>query len=84
MTKIYGLVNDRSIMADVDEKHHTATISVYILDDLVAEVNRAGYWVDEKEGRWIYAACSECGTVHDTRTNFCPSCGARMIESEEG
>ena len=35
MTKTYELPNEKMIMADVDEKHHTATVSVYALDDLV-------------------------------------------------
>ena len=39
---------------------------------------KTGHWIDHQEGRWIYAQCSECGTVHDTRTNFCPNCGTRM------
>ena len=37
-----------------------------------------GKWIDHQEGRWIYAKCSECGTVHDVRSNFCPNCGAAM------
>ena len=39
-----------------------------------------GKWIDHQEGRWIYAKCSECGTVHDVRSNFCPNCGADMRE----
>lgn len=42
---------------------------------------KTGHWIDHQEGRWIYAQCSECGTVHDTQTNYCPNCGAKM-ESE--
>ena len=41
MTKTYELPNEKMIMADVDEKHHTATISVYVLDDLVEAANKA-------------------------------------------
>lgn len=41
MTKIYELSNERMIMADVDEEHHTATVSVYALDNLVKEANKA-------------------------------------------
>jgi hypothetical protein len=26
-----------------------------------------GKWIDHQEGRWIYAKCSECGTVHDVK-----------------
>ena len=36
-----------------------------------------GKWIDHQEGRWIYAKCSECGTVHDVKSNFCPNCGAK-------
>ncbi len=41
MTKTYELSNERTIMADVDEKHHTATVSIYVLDDLVKKANKA-------------------------------------------
>lgn len=81
MTKTYELPNEKMIMADVNEKGHTATVSVYVLEDLVKAVNKSGKWIDYQDGRWIYAKCSECGTVHDTRSNYCPSCGAKM-ESE--
>ena len=40
-----------------------------------------GKWIDHQGGRWIYAKCSECGTVHDVKSNFCPNCGAMMEES---
>lgn len=40
MTKTYELPNEKMIMADVDEKHHMATVSVYALDDLVEAVNK--------------------------------------------
>ena len=44
---------------------------------------KTGYWIDHQEGRWVYAKCSECGTVHDTSHNYCPSCGAKMVEGSE-
>ena len=83
MTKIYELPNEKTIMADVNEKLHMATVSVYALDELIEAVNKTGYWVDYQEGRWVYAQCSECGAVHDTQTNFCPSCGCRMVDPHE-
>lgn len=43
MTKTYELANGKMIMADVDEKHHTATVSVFALDDLVEAVNKTGH-----------------------------------------
>ena len=42
-----------------------------------------GHWEDEQRGRWIYAKCGLCGTVHNVRTNYCPNCGAKMDEVED-
>lgn len=39
-----------------------------------------GQWIDHQQGSWIYAKCSECNTVHDTKTYYCPNCGAKMDE----
>ena len=41
---------------------------------------RKGHWLAHQEDRWIYAECSECHTVHDVKTKYCPECGARMEE----
>ena len=49
---------------------------------LVNPAEKVGYWIDHQEDRWIYAKCSECETVHDSRTNYCPHCGAKMQEVE--
>lgn len=39
-----------------------------------------GKWQDYKRERWIYARCCKCGAVCDTKTNYCPNCGAEMEE----
>ena len=63
MTKTYELPNEKMIMADVDEKHHTATISVYALDDLVETVNKTGHWIPvseslpKKSGNYLITYC---------------------------
>ena len=44
----------------------------------VNSTEKVGRWIDHQEDRWIYAKCSECNTVHDARTNYCPNCGAKM------
>lgn len=44
---------------------------------------KTGHWIDHQEDKWIYAQCSECETVHDTRTNYCPNCGCLMVEPQE-
>jgi len=43
---------------------------------------KTGHWIEHQEGRWIYAKCSNCGTVHDTQTNYCPTCGFAMERTD--
>ena len=85
MTKTYELPNKKIIMADVDEKYHTATVIVYALDDLVEAVNKTGHWIyicnSEVNGLKI-VKCSECGKRTYGSGKYCPNCGAKM-ESEE-
>ena len=49
----------------------------------VEQEPKTGHWIDHQAGRWIYAKCSECETVHDTQTNFCPNCGCAMKGESE-
>lgn len=59
------------------------------LDNAIAKLlkiptaERRGKWIDHQEGRWMYAKCSECGSVHDAMSNYCPNCGANMRERRE-
>lgn len=45
---------------------------------------KSGKWIAHSDGGiWIkYYECSECGRGHDTHSDYCPNCGAKM-ESEE-
>lgn len=49
----------------------------------VTPKRKKGKWRDHQEGDWIYAKCSLCGAVQDSRSNFCPNCGAEMEGEEE-
>lgn len=44
--------------------------------------SKQGNWFAHPMGRWIYAKCSECATVHDVASHFCPKCGVEMISTE--
>ena len=97
MTKIYELPDEHRLIADIDESTMTCIITETQLNSLIRNLNyyadkckeyeeqypKTGHWMDHQEGRWIYAQCSECGTVHDTQTNYCPNCGAKMTEGSE-
>lgn len=43
---------------------------------------KQGNWFAHRNDQWIYAKCSECGTVHDVASQFCPKCGVEMISTE--
>ena len=67
------------------EKHNDRLVEEVdaVFDEIpAADVRpvKRGEWIDHQEGRWVYAKCSECETVHDVRSNFCPFCGADMTE----
>ena len=83
MTKTYELPNEKMIMADVDEKHHTATVSAYALDDLVETVNKTGHWIHRKMDNEFWEECSECHVERAYPTLYCPDCGAKMVEPQE-
>ena len=47
---------------------------------------KKGHWIKENRGRVEYSAvCSECGdsTFWSEKSNFCPNCGAKMVEPQE-
>ncbi len=48
------------------------------IEDLQRLPKKKGYWKGIRKQKWIYAQCSECGTVHDVASNFCPDCGIEM------
>ena len=67
-----------------NEKYHYWALFEYVKQlPPVTPAEKVGYWIDHQEDRWIYAKCSECNTVHDARTNYCPNCGAKMEVTDE-
>lgn len=60
--------------------------------DLLADAQEAEEEQEPKTGHWSHDGshwknrfiCSECGyKLFDELTNFCPNCGAKMIEPQE-
>ena len=75
--ELYRIVENQYRSAEKDKEALSMAIKA------LEQEPKTGHWIDHQEGRWIYAKCSECGTVHDTRTNYCPNCGCRMVEPQE-
>jgi len=49
---------------------------------------KTGHWIETEYHRWRCSVCREKGmsewdNINDVRTNFCPNCGARMVEPQE-
>lgn len=55
-----------------------------MLDELSGIQLKIGKWQCVLRGDWIYEQCSSCGSIQDARSNYCPVCGAKMEESEDG
>lgn len=78
--KLSGL-RYKGILEDKDYKRLCHALDLEKAD----QEQKSGQWIAHSDGGiWIkYYECSECGKAHDTRTNFCPNCGVRMVEPQE-
>ena len=90
MNKTYELPKGRSIVAEFDE-NGVGKITVQALDSLICELNE---YAERQTGEWIntgvdeewYARayeCSLCGHTMVGTDNYCPNCGAKMVEPQE-
>lgn len=54
---------------------------------------KTGEWIEQNDDYFDWYECSECGygsegemqysSEYDVRTNYCPNCGAKMVEPQE-
>ena len=75
-----------NVKPDEENIYIKVSDAVQLLRELppVTPKQKMGCWINYQKNIWIYTQCSECGTVHDTKTNYCPNCGAKMEVSENG
>ena len=64
----------------MDKKYTGAEHNAILVAIKAVEQQKKGHWIAHQDGRWIYAKCSRCETIHDGRSNYCPSCGCLMEE----
>ena len=53
-------------------------------DCVFEEKQKMGRWLKVDDEEPIAYDCSECGAMVSRRYRFCPDCGAKMVELQEG
>lgn len=44
---------------------------------------KTGHWIEKYHELFNRYYCDKCGVGSELRTNYCPNCGAKMVESQE-
>lgn len=74
---------------EYDKERHCCPRFNRVIEETVAEMKSDG-WQKVRHGRWeetttedpCYYRCSECGRQTDDEYNYCPNCGASMVNEE--
>ena len=71
-------------LINTDWKYEGLEIEISNLPSVIPQP-KTGRWIDRWDKIFLCENkdCSICGYTAQTRYNFCPNCGAKMIESEE-
>lgn len=51
---------------------------------IIEQEPKTGHWIEHPKGIYAHLVCDKClsNAPYDCRTNYCPNCGAKMINYE--
>ena len=77
-----------SLKCKIKHLCHNGTITESERDRILKALDqepKTGNWITHPKGIYAHLICNKClsNAPYDCQTNYCPNCGAKMIESEE-
>lgn len=77
-----------SLKCKIKHLCHNGTITERERDRILKALDQesnTGHWIEHPKGIYSHLICDKClsNAPYDCRTNYCPNCGAKMIESED-
>lgn len=82
-------VLSKKIYTETEEGWSGYTVDADYIEQLPSVTQKSGHWIEERDdyGEVQGWHCSNCyedtGFTTDCATEFCPNCGARMVEPQE-
>ena len=82
------LISRQAVLDIVDSYSESRSNVEDVTQDMISDIlalppvkqePKTGHWIDSSNG-WM---CSECKWDNTFDTNYCPNCGAKMVEPQE-
>ena len=68
----------------LEDRQYGVNWCINTLKDLPSvNPQKIGHWIEPKDFMWENPKCSECGFESADHDNYCPHCGAKMVEPQE-
>ena len=82
-------VVSRQAVLDLCDSKDPDYLAIHFKEDVeclpsVRPKEQTGYWIEHHNQTRLYFKCSNCKTLHDEKSNYCPFCGIRMNGNYKG